>query len=48
MYKKGFVKGNFNESNEFVRVYSEGKFLGVGKFLKVDGTLCLKSDKLFI
>ncbi|MBC8632197.1 tRNA pseudouridine(55) synthase TruB [[Eubacterium] tenue] len=48
VYKKGFVKGNFNESDEFVRVYSEGKFLGVGKFLKVDGTLCLKSDKLFI
>ena len=48
VYKKGFVKGTFNERDELVRVYSENKFLGVGKFLKVDGTLCLKSDKLFI
>ncbi|WP_373600587.1 tRNA pseudouridine(55) synthase TruB [Paraclostridium bifermentans] len=48
VYKKGFVKGDYKESDELVRVYSEGEFLGVGKFLKVDGTLCLKSDKLFI
>lgn len=48
VYKKGFVKGDFKESDEFVRVYSENQFLGVGKFLKVEETLCLKSDKLFI
>ncbi|MBN8046511.1 tRNA pseudouridine(55) synthase TruB [Paraclostridium bifermentans] len=48
VYNKGFLKGDFKETDEFVRVYSEGKFLGVGKFLKVDGTLCLKSDKLFV
>lgn len=48
VYKKGFVKGDYEENDELVRVYSEGEFLGVGKFLKVDGTLCLKSDKLFI
>ena len=48
VYKKGFIKGDFKDDDTLVRVYSEGKFLGVGKFLKVDGTLCLKSDKLFI
>ncbi|MFR8869976.1 tRNA pseudouridine(55) synthase TruB [Paraclostridium sordellii] len=48
VYKKGFIKGDFNENDEFIRVYSEEKFLGVGKFLKVDGTICLKNDKLFI
>lgn len=48
VYKKGFVNGDFKDDDNLVRVYSEGEFLGVGKFLKVDGTLCLKSDKLFI
>ena len=48
VYPKGFIKKDFNENDELVRVYTKGDFLGVGKLVKVDGTLCLKSDKLFI
>ncbi|MGL5718314.1 MAG: tRNA pseudouridine(55) synthase TruB [Paraclostridium sp.] len=48
VYPKGFIKKEFNEVNELVRVYSQDNFLGVGKIIKDDVTLCLKSDKLFI
>ncbi|RDY26879.1 tRNA pseudouridine(55) synthase TruB [Romboutsia weinsteinii] len=33
---------------EFVRVYSNGEFLGAGRLKKQDNTISLKSDKLFI
>lgn len=39
---------NEKSCGEFVRVYSDDEFLGVGKLLKRDNTLSLKSDKLFI
>ena len=48
VYPKGFIKKEFKESDKLVRVYTKGEFLGVGKLIKVDDTLCLKSDKLFI
>lgn len=45
---KRFVVDNFTSKDEFVRVYSNGEFLGVGRVLKQNNTLTLKSDKLFI
>ena len=48
VYPKGFIKKEFKENDKLVRVYTKGEFLGVGKLIKVDDTLCLKSDKLFI
>ena len=48
VYPKGFIKKEFKASDKLVRVYTKGEFLGVGKLIKVDDTLCLKSDKLFI
>ncbi|MGL5694016.1 MAG: tRNA pseudouridine(55) synthase TruB [Peptostreptococcaceae bacterium] len=45
---KRFSTDNINEDDEFVRVYSEGDFLGVGKLLKENNTISLKSDKIFI
>ena len=48
VYPTGFIKKEFKASDKLVRVYTKGEFLGVGKLIKVDDTLCLKSDKLFI
>ena len=45
---KRFSTNNINENDEFVRVYSEGKFLGVGRLLKDNKTISLKSDKIFV
>ena len=47
VYPKGFLDSNIKDE-ELVRVYSEKKFLGVGKLVNIDNTKCLKSDKLFI
>ena len=47
-YSKRFSTNNINENDEFVRVYSEGKFLGVGRLLKDNKTISLKSDKIFV
>ena len=45
---KRFSTNNINENDEFVRVYSEGRFLGVGRLLKDNKTISLKSDKIFV
>ena len=45
---KRFSTNNINENDEFVRVYSDGIFLGVGKLLKDNKTISLKSDKMFV
>ena len=45
---KRFSTNNLDENDEFVRVYSDGIFLGVGKLLKDNKTISLKSDKIFI
>lgn len=47
VYPKGFLDSNIKDE-ELIRVYSENKFLGVGKIINIDNTKCLKSDKLFI
>jgi tRNA pseudouridine55 synthase len=47
VYPKGFLDSNIKDE-ELIRVYSENKFLGVGKIVNIDNTKCLKSDKLFI
>lgn len=39
---------NNDEKNYLVRVYCENIFIGVGKILKDNNTIMLKSDKLFI
>ncbi len=39
---------NLCKEDELVRVYSNGDFLGVGKLLRDNNTISLKSDKLFI
>lgn len=43
-----FIKKTFNENDNLVRVYSQDKFLGVGKLIRKDNTISVKSDKLFI
>lgn len=43
-----FIIEKNKSAGEFVRVYSDDEFLGVGKLLKGNNTLNLKSDKLFI
>lgn len=45
---KRFSTNNISKDDEFVRVYSEGNFLGVGKLLKYNNDLSLKSDKIFL
>ena len=39
---------NSDAENYLVRVYCENIFIGVGKILKDNNTMTLKSDKLFI
>ena len=39
---------NNDKENDLVRVYCENIFIGVGKILKDNNTMTLKSDKLFI
>ena len=39
---------NNNTEDNLVRVYCEDIFIGVGKILKDNNTMMLKSDKLFI
>ena len=34
--------------NEFVRVYSSKEFIGIGKIIRKNNTISVKSDKLFI
>lgn len=46
--EKRFKIEDINSKEEFVRVYSDGEFLGSGRLLKRNNTLNLKSDKLFI
>lgn len=43
-----FLETTFKPEDEFVRVYSEKTFLGIGKLSKHNGYLSVKSDKLFI
>ncbi|WP_122638183.1 tRNA pseudouridine(55) synthase TruB [Romboutsia sp. Marseille-P6047] len=45
---KRFSTDGINENDEFVRVYSDGNFLGVGKLIKDNKIISLKSDKIFI
>ncbi len=46
--ERRFLEKNFDENDEFVRVYSQSEFLGVGKLSKKDNIVNVKSDKLFI
>ena len=45
---KRFSIDNTDKETELVRVYSDKVFLGVGKLLKDNNTISLKSDKIFI
>ena len=45
---KRFIEKDFNENDELVRVYSLEEFIGIGKIIRKDNTISLKSDKLFI
>ncbi|MGL5348071.1 MAG: tRNA pseudouridine(55) synthase TruB [Peptostreptococcaceae bacterium] len=46
--ERRFIKKDFNENDEFVRVYSEKEFLGTGKLMRKNNITSVKSDKLFI
>ncbi|RDY24745.1 tRNA pseudouridine(55) synthase TruB [Romboutsia maritimum] len=46
--KKRFNIDTVGQENELVRVYIGDMFLGVGKLLKDNNTISLKSDKIFI
>lgn len=46
--ERRFLEKSFNDGDEFVRVYSQTQFLGVGRLLKKDNMVNVKSDKLFI
>ena len=46
--ERRFIKKQFNKEDEFVRVYSEKDFLGIGKLIRKDNTISVKSDKLFL
>lgn len=46
--ERRFLEKNFDENDEYVRVYSQTQFLGVGKLSKKDNIVNVKSDKLFI
>lgn len=47
VYKKGIISNDNYHNEETVKVYCNNKFYGIGKMLLVDGSLCLKSHKLF-
>ncbi|MGL5315445.1 MAG: tRNA pseudouridine(55) synthase TruB [Peptostreptococcaceae bacterium] len=46
--ERRFIEKQYNEDDEFVRVYSENEFLGIGKLTRKDNITSVKSDKLFI
>ncbi|WP_297133563.1 tRNA pseudouridine(55) synthase TruB [Terrisporobacter sp.] len=43
-----FTTDNLDNEDEYVRVYCNNKFIGIGKILKNNNTISIKSDKLFI
>ena len=43
-----YIEKDFNENDEFVRVYSSKEFIGIGKIIRKNNTISVKSDKLFI
>ena len=46
--ERRFIEKDFNENDELVRVYSSKEFIGIGKIIRKDNTISVKSDKLFI
>lgn len=42
-----FSEKHYTEKDEYVRVYSCSKFIGVGKLLRENGKVSVKSDKIF-
>ena len=46
--ERRFIEKDFNEEDELVRVYSSKEFIGIGKLIRKDNTISVKSDKLFI
>ena len=46
--ERRFIEKDFNETDELVRVYSSKGFIGIGKLIRKDNTISVKSDKLFI
>ena len=46
--ERRFIEKDFNENDEFVRVYSSKEFIGIGKIIRKNNTISVKSDKLFI
>lgn len=46
--ERRFMEKQYNEDDEFVKVYSKNEFLGIGKLIRKDNITSVKSDKLFI
>lgn len=45
---KRFTTDNLSENDESVRVYCNNEFIGIGKLLRNNNTISLKSDTIFI
>lgn len=43
-----FDEKNYTDKDEYVRVYSHERFIGVGRLIREDGKISVKSDKIFV
>ena len=43
-----FDEKNYTDKDECVRVYSHERFIGVGRLIREDGKISVKSDKIFV
>ena len=43
-----FNEKNYTDKDEYVRVYSHERFIGVGRLIRENGKVSVKSDKIFV
>ena len=43
-----FDEKNYTDKDEYVRVYSHKRFIGVGRLIRENGKISVKSDKIFV
>lgn len=43
-----FDEKNYTDKDEYVRVYSHERFIGVGRLIRENGKISVKSDKIFV
>jgi tRNA pseudouridine55 synthase len=46
--ERRFLKSDYRDNDEFVRVYSEDEFIGIGKLTKSNNITTVKSVKMFV